>query len=60
MIDKIKLTKHISFFFSYRWPVDETKREAAGTEECRRIDAMFERLIKAEPLLYRGRRVGLQ
>ena len=44
-------------FFFYRWPVDQTKREAAGTEECRRMDAMLEGLIETETLLHRGLRL---
>lgn len=38
----------------WRWRVEQTKRETAGTEECRRLDAMLEGLIETEPLLHRG------
>lgn len=56
----MRLKKAFLSRFFYRWPVDQTKREAAGTEECRRVDAMLEGLIETEPLLHRGQRVGLQ
>lgn len=52
--------KNIFFFFFYRFTVDQIKREAAGTEECRGMDAMLERLIDTEPLLHRGQTFGLQ
>lgn len=41
----------------WRLSVDKTKREAVGTEECTRKDAV---LINKEPLLHRGHRVRLQ
>lgn len=48
-----------SVFFS-RWPLDQIKREAAGTEGCRQMDAMLERLRETEPVPHRGQRFGLQ
>lgn len=56
MMEKTSLS--LSLF--YRWPVDQIKREVAGTEECRQMEAMLERLIEAEPLLRRGQRFGVQ
>lgn len=50
--DEVKKDISFSFFF-YRWPVDQTKREAAGTEECRRMDVMLGGLIETESLLHR-------
>lgn len=44
----------------YRWPVDQIKKEEAGTEECGRMDAMLGRLVETEPLLHRGQTVGIQ
>lgn len=40
-----------------RWPVEQIKREAAGTEECRQMDA---RIIETEPLPHRRLRFRLQ
>ncbi len=59
MTGKMRLKKTFLSRFFYRWPVEQTKREAAGTEECRRMDAILEVLIETEPLLHRGQRVGL-
>lgn len=42
------------------WKGDETKRKAAGTEECRRMDAMLKGVMQTEPLLHRGQKVRLQ
>lgn len=44
----------------YRWPVEQIKREAAGTEECRQMDAIIERIIETEPLPHRRLRFRLQ
>lgn len=60
MMGKMRLKQRFLSFFFYRWPVEQTKREAAGTEECRRMDAMLGGLIETELLLHRGQRVGLQ
>lgn len=57
---RLKKTFISCFSFFNRWPVYQTKREAAGTDECRRMDAMLGGLIETEPLLHRGQRVGLQ
>lgn len=59
MIGKMLKDVTLSLFLN-RWPVDETKREVVGTEECNRIDAMLDGLIQTEPLLHRGQRDGLQ
>ncbi|KAF0038277.1 hypothetical protein F2P81_008761 [Scophthalmus maximus] len=45
---------------STAWKGDETKRKAAGTEECRRMDAMLKGVMQTEPLLHRGQKVRLQ
>lgn len=53
------MAKDLLFLF-YRWPVDQIKKEEAGTEGCGQMDAMLGRLEETEPLLHRGHAVGIQ
>lgn len=43
-----------------RWPVEQLKREAAGTEDCRQMDAIIERITETAPLPHRRQRFRIQ
>lgn len=44
----------------YRWPVEQIKREAAGTKEHRQMDAIIERITETVPLPHGRQRSRIQ
>lgn len=44
----------------YRWPVEQIKREAAGTKERRQMDAIIERITETVPLPHGRQRSRIQ
>lgn len=44
----------------YRWPVEQIKREATSTEECRQMDVIIERTTETAPIPHRRQRFRSQ
>lgn len=51
------MEKRVFFSLVYRWPVEQIKREAAGTEERRQMDAIIERITETAPLPHRRHKI---